>query len=123
MGSVRQYAKKLKCQTTLLVLVMRHPGTPWYAKALGFLPMLYLLSPIQLIPNFIPVIGYLDDLLVASLGIWLVKKLTPATVWSECAAKTEDIPDSVKNWWGGVILVVSLLILLLAMAFWLLGRP
>ena len=67
-----------------LYFVFRDPGTPWYARALLFLPLAYLCSPIQLIPNFIPGIGLLDDFLVIFLGVKLLQRIIPADVLTEC---------------------------------------
>ena len=76
--------KRLIEQIRLLCRVVRHPGTPWYAKAIGGCSVGYLLSPIQLIPTFIPLIGQLDDLLVLYVGMKLVTRLVPRSVLDEC---------------------------------------
>ena len=72
---LRQRARSLKRETYALYLAVRDPRTPWYARVLGVLVVGYALSPIDLIPDFIPVLGYLDDLLLVPLGIAVVLKL------------------------------------------------
>jgi uncharacterized membrane protein YkvA (DUF1232 family) len=88
--SWRRRARALKQATSALYLAARHPRTPWYAKLLAALVVGYALSPIDLIPDPIPVLGYLDDLVLLPLGIWLTLKLIPAEVWAECQARARD---------------------------------
>lgn len=85
----RDWATKQRWRLRAVELVMRHPKTPWYAKAVGGATLLYALSPIDLIPDFIPVIGHLDDLLLVPLGLWLTFRLVPKPVWKECLEKAE----------------------------------
>lgn len=68
---------------------MRHPRTPWYAKALSCLTLLYALSPIDLIPDPIPVLGHLDDLILVPIGLWLAIRLVPAKVRAECEVEAK----------------------------------
>jgi uncharacterized membrane protein YkvA (DUF1232 family) len=77
-------ARDLKRDTLALYFAARDPRTPWYAKALAGAVVAYALSPFDLIPDFIPVIGYLDDLIVVPLGVVLVIKLVPASVMLDC---------------------------------------
>jgi uncharacterized membrane protein YkvA (DUF1232 family) len=77
------WARGIKTETCALYFAVRDERTPWYAKLLGVCVVAYALSPIDLIPDFIPVIGYLDDLLIVPLGLWLVRYLIPAEVLSE----------------------------------------
>ena len=74
-------------QVRTLTLLLKHPLVPWPAKAAAGCAVAYLVSPIQLIPTFIPVIGQLDDLLVLFLGMKAVRKLTPAWLLKECEAQ------------------------------------
>jgi uncharacterized membrane protein YkvA (DUF1232 family) len=80
----------LRKDTLALYLAARHPRTPWYAKALGAFLATYLLSPIDLIPDFVPVLGYLDDLLVISLGVLVIRRLVPAEVMEECRKRAAE---------------------------------
>src|SRR5215813_14226699 len=82
--SLRRTARELKQDTLALYLAVRDPRTPWYAKAVAAAVVAYALSPIDLIPDFIPVLGYLDDLIVVPLGIALCLKLVPPHVIADC---------------------------------------
>lgn len=64
-----------------------HPGVPWYAKLVAACSICYLFSPVQLIPNFIPIIGQLDDMLVMTLGLKVLKKWVPQEVLKQCGAE------------------------------------
>ncbi len=81
--------KQLKQQTYALYLAYRQPDVPWYAKALAAAVVAYAFSPIDLIPDFIPVLGHLDDLILAPLGLWLAIRLIPAPVWARCQQQAE----------------------------------
>ncbi len=83
------WARRLKRDATVLYLVARHPRTPWYARALAAAVAAYALSPIDLIPDFIPVIGYLDDLVIVPLGVAAVMRLVPGEVLTECRQRAE----------------------------------
>lgn len=76
-------ARELKGEVTALWYALRDPRVGWPARILGAVVLAYALSPIDLIPDFIPVIGYLDDLVLVPLGIWLVLQLIPAGVLEE----------------------------------------
>jgi uncharacterized membrane protein YkvA (DUF1232 family) len=80
---IRIWARALKGEIAVLAAAIRDPRTPWYAKLLGVIIVAYALSPIDLIPDFIPVLGYLDDLLLLPLGIWAVRRMVPASVMAE----------------------------------------
>lgn len=71
-------------QACVLYLIMKHPRSPLLAKAIATLSVGYLFSPIQLIPSFIPILGWLDDIAVLSAGMWLVKRLTPKAIILQC---------------------------------------
>lgn len=78
------WAQALKLDVMTLCFAMRHPRTPWAARAFAALVTAYALSPIDLIPDFIPVLGYLDDLLIVPVGVWLLLKMIPKDVLEEC---------------------------------------
>ena len=80
----RQQAQRLQKEAHVFYFVFKHPRTRWYTRCLAACTAGYLLSPIQLIPSFIPLIGFLDDFLVLFLGAKLVKRLTPPDVLQEC---------------------------------------
>jgi uncharacterized membrane protein YkvA (DUF1232 family) len=77
-------ARSLTRETLALYLVARDPRTPWYAKLLAAAVVAYALSPFDLIPDFVPVLGYLDDLIIVPAGIALVLRLVPAEVLADC---------------------------------------
>jgi len=79
-------ARVLKQEAYAIYLAARDPRTPWYAKALIFFVVAHTFSPIDLIPDFIPVLGYLDDLIITLGGIWLAVRLIPPEVLEEARA-------------------------------------
>jgi uncharacterized membrane protein YkvA (DUF1232 family) len=83
-GRLRDWARRFKAELVALWFCARHPGTPFHAKALAMAVVAYAFSPIDLVPDFIPVLGYLDDLVLLPVGIWLVLKLVPADVMLDC---------------------------------------
>ena len=100
-------SKQFKTEVVALYLASKHPGTPWYAKVLAALIIGYALSPIDLIPDFIPVVGYLDDLIIIPAGIALLIKIIPRDILEECRAKAQSdvLNRKSKNWVAGVIIV------------------
>ena len=80
---LKTWARALKRDVHAVYLAARDPRTPWYAKALALAVAGYALSPVDLIPDFIPVVGYLDDVILVPAGIWLVIRLIPADVLAE----------------------------------------
>ena len=90
---LRAWARSLKRDVHAVWLCARDPRTPWYAKALAIAVAGYALSPIDLIPDFIPVLGYLDDLILVPAGLWLVLRLIPPQVLAEHRAAAEVAAD------------------------------
>jgi uncharacterized membrane protein YkvA (DUF1232 family) len=80
------WARALKRDVHAIYLAAHHPRVPWYAKLLAMAVAGYALSPIDLVPDFIPVLGYVDDLIIVPLGIWLVVWLIPKDIMAECRA-------------------------------------
>jgi uncharacterized membrane protein YkvA (DUF1232 family) len=108
-------APALKRDTYALYLACRDPRVPWYAKALAAAVVAYALSPLDLIPDFIPVLGYLDDLLLVPLGLALALRLLPAPVMAECrreaAARLAAGSSRPRSWVGGAAIVAVWLLL------------
>ena len=104
---VRQWARTLRRDVLALYLAARDPRVPWYAKAVAACVAVYALSPIDLIPDFIPILGYLDDLVIVPLGIWLAIRLIPPFVLEElrqaAIARYQQRP---KSWVGAAIILV-----------------
>src|SRR6266511_3919668 len=86
----RAQAERLKRDAYALYFVARDPRTPWYARALAAAVVAYALSPFDLIPDFVPVLGYLDDMVIVPLGIALALRLVPADVLSECRERARS---------------------------------
>jgi len=90
LGSFKNRVRHLKRETYALYLAARHPHTPWYAKLFVAGVVAYAFSPIDLIPDFVPVLGYLDDLILIPLGIVVAIKLIPPEVLAECRARAQE---------------------------------
>jgi uncharacterized membrane protein YkvA (DUF1232 family) len=101
----RQRAGLLKRETYALTLAYRHPDVPWYAKLFAACVVAYAFSPIDLIPDFIPVLGYLDDLLLVPLGITLALKMIPPPVMAACRDQARAVEGRPVNWIAAVIIV------------------
>ena len=107
---LRRWAHALKRDGATLWFAAQHPGTPWYAKALALLVVAYALSPIDLIPDFIPVLGYLDDVILLPAMIWLAIRWIPGPVLSECRARAVawmDARGTRPTSVAGAVLVVA----------------
>ncbi len=105
---LRKAVQAVELQTRALYLAARDPRVPVSAKIVAGLVVAYALSPIDLIPDFIPVLGYLDDLVLVPLGIALVVRLIPRDVWRECldAARARMDERLRRNWVAGVFVIV-----------------
>jgi uncharacterized membrane protein YkvA (DUF1232 family) len=105
---VRQWARTLKRDVLALSLAARDPRVPWYAKAVAACVAVYALSPIDLIPDVIPLLGYLDDLVLVPLGIWVAIRLVPPALLEEhrhaAMARHQPRPPS----WVGAALILGL---------------
>ncbi|MDQ3389040.1 MAG: DUF1232 domain-containing protein [Gemmatimonadota bacterium] len=105
-------ARELRANARALYLAARDPRVPWYARACIFLVLAYAFSPIDLIPDFIPVIGFLDDLLLLPLGIALAVRLMPREIWLECQERASgEVQAERRHRWAGAGLVVLLWLL------------
>jgi uncharacterized membrane protein YkvA (DUF1232 family) len=116
---LRRWAKNLIRDVHALYLAGRDPRVPWFAKLAALAIAVYALSPIDLIPDFIPVLGYLDELILLPLAIWLVLKLIPPDLLAEhraAAAAAEARPVSR----AGAAMIVTLWIIASALLLWLL---
>jgi len=101
-------ARTFKQEVYALYLASKDRRVPWYARVVAIVVVAYAFSPIDLIPDPIPVLGYLDDLILIPLGIALVIKLIPAEVLQDCRGKAESTmrAGKPKNWVAGVILIL-----------------
>jgi uncharacterized membrane protein YkvA (DUF1232 family) len=116
----RRRARELRTETYALYLAIKDPRVPWYAKLSALCVVAYAFSPIDLIPDFIPVLGYLDDLIVVPLGIALTMKMIPSEVLVECKAKAQaGVVQSKALGWVGATLIIAvwILVAILAVAY------
>lgn len=112
--TLRLKASQLKKQVDTVLLAYAHPKTPWYAKVWLVLVISYAMSPIDLIPDFIPILGMLDDLILIPLGIAVAVKIIPNYIWEECNAQAENgvaVPLAYR--YVGMVVIVLLWVVLL----------
>ena len=116
-------AKNLKRDTFALFFAYRDPRTPWYARVFAGLVAAYLLSPIDLIPDFIPILGYLDDVIIAPAGIALALKMTSPEVMADARQKAELELANGKpvNRVAAVVVVLIWIIVLFFLARWVIS--
>jgi len=119
MTAWRERARKLKQDVVAVALAMRDPRVPWYAKALGACVVAYALSPIDLIPDFIPVIGYLDDLVLVPLGLLLMLRLIPAEILAEHRAAAASLAERPVSYAGAAGVILVWLTSLALAAYWM----
>lgn len=118
-GRLRRWARNIKRDIHAVYLASRDPRVPWYAKILAALVAAYALSPIDLIPDFVPVLGYLDDLLIVPLGILLVIYLVPPEVMAEHRMTAEKkAPRTVSSRIVAAIIVALWLLVLAWLIRW-----
>lgn len=110
---LKKYAIKLKQNLFVLYLSYKDNRVPWYAKLVAICVVAYAFSPIDLIPDFIPVLGYLDDLIIVPLGISLALKLIPPYIIEENREKAEEFRQKgkPKNWFVAVLFILIWLLL------------
>lgn len=119
MGRLAEWAHALKRESLVLYYAARDPRTPWYAKVLAGVIVAYALSPIDLIPDFIPVLGLLDELLLLPIGIWLALRLVPATVLAEARRRAESTLERPKSRAAAVVIVAIWIVCAAAFGLWL----
>lgn len=115
--ATRQWARRVKQDGVMLWFAYRDPRTPWLPKLICLFTVTYALSPIDLIPDFIPVLGYLDDVILLPAAIWLAVKLLPAQVVSDCRQQSQEWlrtheSKPVSRWGVLFVLVIWGLVLL-----------
>lgn len=123
MASWKEKARELKVQTLALYFAYRDPRVPWYAKGWIAMVVAYAFSPIDLIPDFIPVLGYLDDLVLIPLGVALALKMIPAEVMEESRVKAKGALDAEKPEFRFMTwVVIGMWVLAIALVGWLVYR-
>ena len=94
--SWKRRARQLSAQTYALYLAYRHPKTPWYAKVFAALIVGYVFSPIDPIPDFIPGVGLLDEMVVVPIGVLIAAKMIPRQVMEECQERAREVAEGEK---------------------------
>lgn len=118
-GTWKKWASSLRKNTYALYLASKDPRVPALAKIVIGVVVAYALSPIDLIPDFIPVIGYLDDLLLLPLGVWLAIRLIPQPVWEECQALAqEQALNMPHNRRAAIVIIVIWVLALAVFMYW-----
>lgn len=97
---------KLRIEVHAAWLAARNPRAPWYARLFGLLITAYALSPLDLIPDFIPVLGLVDDAILIPLGLWLFLKMLPEGLIDECRAEAEIASERPRSTAGAVIIII-----------------
>jgi uncharacterized membrane protein YkvA (DUF1232 family) len=121
MDKWKQWARAIRRDAHALYLAARDPRVPWLAKAVAIAVAAYALSPIDLIPDFIPVLGYLDDLIIVPLGIALVVRMIPPAIMAEHRATADAVQHRPVSR-GAAAVIVCLWIAALALTMWLAVR-
>ena len=114
-------ARESRREVYALYFACRDPRVPWYVKALALAVVAYAFSPIDLIPDFIPVLGYLDDLVLVPLGAMAVRAMVPAHVMADCRERARRLEGRPRNWIAAGVIVTIWLALAVAGWRWLAG--
>jgi uncharacterized membrane protein YkvA (DUF1232 family) len=114
----QQRVRNLKRDVVAIALALRDPRVPWYAKAVGACVVAYALSPIDLIPDFVPVLGYVDDLVLVPLGLMLVVRLIPVDVLAEHRAAARAIAERPASLAGAFAVIAIWTAAALLLAIW-----
>ena len=113
LDDLKRRARHLKAELYALYLAYRDPRVPWYARLFAAGVVAYAISPIDLIPDFIPVLGYLDDLILVPLGIVLILRMIPPEVMADCRERAKEVSrEGRRTSWvaAGVIIGIWLLV-------------
>ena len=109
---------RIRVYLTALWKLARHPQTPKPAKWVAGAVLAYALSPVDLIPDFVPVLGLLDDVVIVPLGVALAIRLTPRPLWEQMLREAEAAPLTLPKVWSGAVLIVLIWVALLALLVW-----
>lgn len=116
----KQHARYLKREVFALYFAVRDPRVPWYAKAVAACVVAYAFSPIDLIPDPIPVLGYVDDLILLPLGVLAVRAMITEDVLTDCRERASRLSTKPRSWIAAAIIVVIWLSLAATAIYWLL---
>ena len=115
--NIKRWARKLLRDVHAVYLAAHDPRVAWYAKVLAITVASYALSPIDLIPDFIPVLGYADDLIIVPLGIWLAVSLIPQEVMAEYRIKADEAGQRPRNAVAAIAIVAIWIVSLVALSW------
>ena len=118
LSTLKAWARRLKRDVHAVYLAARDPRTPWYARAAAILVAAYALSPIDLIPDFIPILGYLDDLLIVPLGILLAVRLIPTDVLEEHRMSVDERRSTRPVSYAAAVFMVGIWIVAAGALWW-----
>ena len=123
-GKLKECVRHLKGETFALYLAARHPQTPWYAKIFVAGVVAYAFSPIDLIPDFVPVLGLLDDLILVPIGIAIAIRMIPPAVLTECRVRAQAMmADEKPSSRVAAIVIIGIWVLVAALfALWVIDR-
>ena len=119
LAQIRSWARQLKSDVVAVYFSARDPRCPWPIRVLALLVAAYALSPIDLIPDFIPVLGYLDDLLIVPMGLWLVLRMLPPQVLSDARVQAAALLAKPRNHVAAACFVLIWLTLLIWLVRWI----
>jgi len=122
-ASWRERAKRLRTEVYALYLALGDRRVPWYAKLLVAVIVAYALSPIDLIPDFIPILGYLDDLILIPAGIYLAIRMIPRDVLEECRQRAGSEPIAGKSRWAAAAVIILIWLAVLYLVLKLVFSP
>jgi uncharacterized membrane protein YkvA (DUF1232 family) len=120
-NELQQRARDLKRETYALYVAYRDPRTPWHARIVVACVVAYALSPIDLIPDFVPILGYLDDVILLPLGIALALRLIPADVMRESRVRVEHREQQPTSW-GAAAVIMTIWLGVAGLGIWWLTR-
>ncbi|HKU46561.1 MAG TPA: YkvA family protein [Burkholderiales bacterium] len=118
--ALRERARALKIELIALALAARHPQTPWYAKLVVAGCVAYALTPVDLVPDAIPVIGFIDDLIFIPLAIALAVRFIPAPVLADCRSRSHEIEARAPrlSWPARILIGLAWLTVIVLIAYW-----
>lgn len=121
---LKNWARRMKRDALALYLGSRDPRVPWHAKAMAMATAAYAFSPVDLIPDFIPVLGYLDEIFILPLLIWFTVRLIPAEIMTELRAEADrrTLEARPRNLAGAVAIVTVWVLVATAVIYWFLPR-